>query len=94
MNGLERAQKIRPKPIATPSLKLRAFKGVVICFQEKKGAMKVKRLKKKVVDEFVRQNGDTFKTRIQLEVKVEKKIKKNKEFKFVKETVSLATSRD
>lgn len=56
--------------------------------------MKVKRLKKKVVDEFVRQNGDTFKTRVQLELKVEKKLKKNKEFKFVKETVSLATSRD
>ena len=40
--------------------------------------MKVKRLKKKVVDEYVRQHGDTVKTRIQLEQKVEKKLKKNK----------------
>jgi hypothetical protein len=56
--------------------------------------MKVKRLKKKVVDEYVRQHGDTVKTRIQLEQKVEKKLKKNKAIKYVKETVSLATSRD
>lgn len=56
--------------------------------------MKVKRVKKKIVDEFVRQNGDTVKTRIQLEAKLEKKLKKNKEFKYVNDTVSIASSRD
>jgi hypothetical protein len=56
--------------------------------------MKVKRLKKKIVDEFVRRHGDTVKSRIQLETKLEKKLKKNKEFKYVKDSVALATSRD
>ena len=56
--------------------------------------MKVKRVKKKIVDECVRQNGDTVKTRIQLEAKLEKKLKKNKEFKYVNDTVSIASSRD
>jgi nuclear transport factor 2 (NTF2) superfamily protein len=56
--------------------------------------MKVKRLKKKIVDEFVRRHGDTVKSRIQLEAKLEKKLKKNKEFKYIKDSVALATSRD
>ncbi len=61
--------------------------------QEKKGSMKVKRLKKKVVDEYVKRHGDTVKSRIQLEAKLEKKLKKNKEFKYTSDVVSLSTSR-
>ena len=38
------------------------------CFflQKKKGDMKVKRLKKKIVDEYVKRHGDTVKSRIQV----------------------------
>ena len=61
--------------------------------QEKKGSMKVKRLKKKVVDEYVKRHGDTVKSRIQLEAKLEKKLKKNKEFKYTSDVVALSTSR-
>ena len=55
--------------------------------------MKVKRLKKKVVDEYVKRHGDTVKSRIQLEAKLEKKLKKNKEFKYTSDVVALSTSR-
>ena len=62
---------------------------------ERKGPMKVKRLKKKVVNEFLTLHGDAnaHKGRFELEAKVDKKLKKNKAFKVVKDTVSMAESR-
>ncbi len=60
---------------------------------EKKGEMKVKKLKKKVVNEFLERNPSTSKTRLELEVKFEKRLSKSKKFKVANDVVQFSTSR-
>ena len=61
---------------------------------DKKGPIKWAKLKKKVINEYCSTYPDTFKTRLELESKLEKKVKKNKKFKIFNEIISIATSRD
>ena len=60
---------------------------------EKKGSIKITKLKKKVVNEYVTLNPDTIKSRIDLEKKLEKKLGKCKKFKISNNTVEFSTSR-
>ena len=60
---------------------------------DKKGSIKWSKLKKKVVNEYITRYPDTVKTRMELESKLEKKVKKNKKFKCSNEMISIATSR-
>ena len=60
---------------------------------DKKGSIKWSKLKKKVVNEYITRYPDTVKTRMELESKLEKKVKKNKKFKCSNEIISIATSR-
>lgn len=57
---------------------------------KKKGSMPIKRLKKKVLTEY-KSRIDSHKSDEELSAKLEKKLRKNKQFKVLKETVSLAT---
>jgi len=59
-----------------------------------KGSIKWAKLKKKVINEYCSTYPDTVKTRLELESKLEKKVKKNKKFKISNEIISIATSRD
>ena len=61
---------------------------------DKKGSIKWAKLKKKVINEYCSTYPDTVKTRLELESKLEKKVKKNKKFKISNEIISIATSRD
>lgn len=60
---------------------------------EKKGPTKWNKLKKKVVNEFVKQQPHTAKSRIDLETKFEKKVNKCKKFKVSNDIVEFSTSR-
>ena len=60
---------------------------------EKKGSIKITKLKKKVVNEFCTLNPDTIKSRLDLEKKFEKKLGKCKKFKISNNTVEFSTSR-
>ena len=60
---------------------------------EKKGSIKITKLKKKVVNEYVTLNPDTIKSRVDLEKKFEKKLGKCKKFKISNNTVEFSTSR-
>jgi cell growth-regulating nucleolar protein len=60
---------------------------------EDKGPIKMKKLKKKVVNEYVDKHPDTPKSRLDLEVKFQKKVAKCKVFKVTNETVELSISR-
>ena len=60
----------------------------------KKGSIKWTRLKKKVVNEYITLHPETNKSRLDLEAKLEKKVKKNKMFKVNNDVVSFAPSRD
>lgn len=60
----------------------------------KKGSTKMKKLKKKVVNEFLTLHPDTNKTRLDLESKFEKKLAKSKKLKISNDIVSISTSRD
>ena len=61
---------------------------------QKKGPTKANKLKKKVVNEFVKKNPETSKSRVELEKKFEKKLGKCKKFKLLNEVVQFSTSRD
>jgi len=60
----------------------------------KKGSTKMKKLKKKVVNEYLNHYPDTHKTRQDLETKFEKKLVKSKKLKISNDIVSISTSRD
>ena len=56
--------------------------GCVTRILVKKGAIKLAKLKKKVINEYRSTYPDSVKTRLELEAKLEKKVKKNKKFKI------------
>ena len=60
----------------------------------KKGSIKMKKLKKKVINEYVTHYPDTIKTKVELETKFQKKIDKSKKLKISNDIVSISTSRD
>lgn len=60
----------------------------------KKGSTKIKKLKKKVVNEFLTLHPDTVKTKVELETKFEKKLSKCKKLKISNDVVAISTSRD
>ncbi len=57
--------------------------------KEEGDGVKVKRLKKKVLAEYVARFGDTHRTREELSAKLDKKINKSQRFKVLKEVVTL-----
>ncbi len=59
-----------------------------------KGDVKMKKLKKKVINEYMTQHPDSVKTKAELEVKLDKKLKKSKKIKIDNDVISLATSRE
>ena len=61
---------------------------------DKKGPTKSNKLRKKVVNEFVKQNPDIAKSRVDLETKFEKKLTKCKKFKISNDVVQFSTSRE
>ena len=65
------------------------WEDVIESLLSKEGEMKVKRLKKKVVSEYLSSHGDTHLTPEELSVKVDKKLAKNKRFRVLKECVRL-----
>ena len=66
----------------------------VIEVVSKKGSTKLKKLKKKVVNEYLTLHPDTNKTRLELESKFEKRLAKSKKLKISNDVVSISTSRD
>lgn len=65
------------------------WEDVITGLLQKKGAMKVNKLKKKVVAEYLSQHEGTHKSEEELANKLEKKLKKNKSFRILKDVVSL-----
>lgn len=65
------------------------WEDVVVKILEKKGDMKLNKLKKKVVAEYMSQLGETHKSEETLRVKVDKTLKKSRRFKTLKDVVSL-----
>jgi len=66
----------------------------VLTILSKKGSSKMKKLKKKVVNEYLTLHPETFKTMVELESKFDKKIGKSKKLKISNDVVSVSTSRD
>lgn len=60
----------------------------------KKGSTKMKKLQKKVINEYMNHYPDTVKTKAELSTKLEKKLKKSKKLKINNDVVSISTSRD
>lgn len=60
----------------------------------KKGSTKLKKLKKKVVNEYLARYPETAKSVTELESKLEKKLNKSKKFKVSNDVVSFSTSRE
>ncbi|TRY63558.1 hypothetical protein TCAL_08201 [Tigriopus californicus] len=65
------------------------WEDVITGLLQKKGAMKVNKLKKKVVAEYLSQHEGTHKSEEELASKLDKKLKKNKSFRILKDVVSL-----
>merc|ERR1712150_273119 len=59
----------------------------------KKGSTKLKKLKKKVVNEYLTLHPDTNKTRLELESKFEKRFAKSKKLKISNDVVSISQGR-
>ena len=66
----------------------------VLTILSKKGSTKMKKLKKKVVNEYLTLHPETVKTKVELESKFDKKIGKSKKLKISNDVVSVSTSRD
>ena len=60
----------------------------------KKGSTKMKKLKKKVISEYLSHFPDTVKTQVELSAKFEKKLQKSKKLKINNDIVSVSTSRE